>query len=100
MGEVIYWKEYDEPKKVVDFLSKKEMEVKGTWVCNDERVDWVAVIGSIRAKDTSKAVIGLEMLMKDGTRYSSSMDASNEVPLDEIIYKAEKYLEELNKQSK
>lgn len=45
MGEIIYWKKYDEPKMVYDPVRRKDVEVSGEFVCNDDRVAAFTIFG-------------------------------------------------------
>lgn len=104
MGDIIYWKQYDEPRKWFDPIVKKEMESTGQFVCEDERVEraWVTVGMGIFPKDGDlgngrhdnyDCIICCHLLMKDGERKEfitkSDWDNANEKP---SISQAEQYL--------
>jgi len=100
MGEIIYWKKFDEPK-VVELLFgsysyKHKME--GQYECSDERIEMCNFYGWLPTTITNPAELNLTFsaLFKDGSRH----DIKIELPCTQegMIEQAEHYLASLNKQ--
>lgn len=97
----IYWKEYDEPKKVWCPVRNEYYEVKGSYVCEDERVKGFAIIGGMGPKEDSPMYVMAVISFNDGGRWESEKlsDLSKfkipEEPKDYLISQAEQYLNTL-----
>lgn len=49
MSNIIFWKQFDEPMKVVDAKTGEERIIEGEWACTDERVGKVMQYGAMSA---------------------------------------------------
>src|ERR1041385_7393063 len=98
MSNKIYYNKYDEPKKYSHVVNGNlhESEVKGEWLCDSPIVDRVWFVGwGAQWDESGKATeikIGLEMLFKNGGRYSRM--TKNDETQEDLIANAEKYLDE------
>lgn len=91
MGKLIEWVEFDEPKKYKDAVTGKELEMKGEFVCHDERVKkfWFYGGGSVHPENR-EIISYASFLFKDGTRHETRIDDTK--GLDHSITQAENYL--------
>lgn len=98
MGNVIYWKQYDEPKKVYDPLFRCEREVSGQYECTDERVESFWIIGSMSAKPKDeRAYLKGNLYFKNGDRWETPnviySELTSEQITQDLISRAEQYLQ-------
>lgn len=106
MGDIIYWNEFDVPKKVVNPITKKEHEVRGEYVCKDERVEKFWFYGCTSQVPNSGVVVRASLLFKKKEneetwhRWESEpvdVFSNPDSPYNEInnlINQAEQYLKE------
>lgn len=106
MGNIIYWKELDEPIKYIDPITKKEVIKTGDYVCKDERVSKFWIYGSASANPSDGKMYARSSLLfkkKDGEdkfeRWESEKvemrfnpDNAQEA-IDNLINQAEQYLQ-------
>lgn len=102
MGEIIYWKEFDEPTKVHHpYLGGWSIQ-KGEYVCKDERVKQFFFCG-VRSELEDEYFFFGKLIMKNGTPWESQTfirtwewgEEPEEIK-DKIISQAEQYLLSLN----
>jgi len=101
MGEIIYWKKYDEPKKVYNPALQREVEVTGEYVCTDERVEKYWEYGSASRFPSDNSIIAYAtMLFKNGDRWLSKPATIERIHsgIDVLIKEAEEYLKSLKQQ--
>lgn len=103
MGEVIYWKEYDESHIVYDPILKRTVDVTGEWVCDDERVEMIAITGSLPPTikhGQNELRIGIYLTLKNGEEFSEREFVTPETAqsvMSNLISQAEAYLTNLSK---
>lgn len=92
MGEVIYYKKYDEPL-VVEYKGRdgqvKQNKVDGAYVCTDERVEKFWIYGGTGISKDSPMVSYAAFMFKNGERYEKQLTTKD------WEGEAEKYLSEL-----
>lgn len=106
MGEIIYWKKFDEPKiHITRYSSSDGIEGKieskqyGVWCCSDERVDIFNLTAALNPSLTKK---GLELtaliIFKNGEHYIQRKEVTPDTAEDTekiLISQAEEYLKSL-----
>jgi len=98
MGDIIYWKEWEQPKKWVETIRGKSYDrvVTGEYLCKDERVEkfWMYGTASMRGRPFLSIVASL--IMKDGSRWESvPIESESPEDVEKLIELAEQYLKEL-----
>ena len=102
MGEIIYWKEFDEPKPYSYMVGEKNHkgESTGEYVCEDKKVERFIIMSYLRNTDLVEGEIGVraELVMKNGERksFNPTTDSANKWNED-LISQAEEYLKSLPK---
>lgn len=104
MGNIIYWKQYDEPRKYYDQIFEKDREVTGEYFCTDERVErfWVFGCSSIDPSKTGIQMKSTMILKGKEERWESEpievcLDPDNaQETIDNLISQAEQYLQSLS----
>lgn len=96
MSKVIYWKKFRKPKKVFDPIMQVEREINGKYVCTDERVAEVGLLGYLSDSPKNNTMgLRLEMLFKNGNRKSFiAKEIHNKID-EELISEAETFLKNL-----
>jgi len=94
MGEIISWKQYDEPKPVKYLMGDEifERESNGSYECLDERVDILGCWGGA-------SIWGSSLSLYFGFKFKDGRIFSTEIGLpatqEEIEKQAEQYLQSL-----
>lgn len=100
MGEIIYWKQYDEPIRSTDARTLKEYVLEGEFVCTDERVSnvWSYVSFHPTSVDNADLQYVLALFFKDKSRKEFK---SGKIPKNDLyefgllIQEAEEYIKSL-----
>lgn len=100
MGDIIYWKKFDEPKIVFDPVSKKDKEITGEWICGDDRVDAFTVYGCMSGTGTQMH-LGADIktkVMPNGKIYRRTFRITTvkENSLEEIVSMSERWLQDFD----
>lgn len=108
MGEIIYWKKYDEPIRMFDPVLKCERERLGEFVCKDERVIYFDFVGGFSPTGPTIRCYAV-FVFKDGSEHREEINLA--MPMHELmaaadpekmqqdfyILQAEQYLQSLTK---
>lgn len=100
MGQVIYWKGYDEPRIIRDAKTGQGWVVFGKWVCDDVRISLIHFYtGWFRRKwynRRSKRLCLMIITNPPYTPWDYKSENENLVEAEkELIFKAEQYIKDL-----
>ena len=79
MKEIVYWHQFDKPKKIFNPALKIEQESAGEYRSNDTRIKQPYIFGYATLGGDEKIGIKGGVLMQDGSRWEST-------PLSELDY--------------
>lgn len=98
MGEIIYWKEFDEPKIVQQEFPPEKITLYGRYICTDETVKSIRIFGwADTQRETPTFFLKIE-LMLIGSTWQRGLYSSQKSYIDlsnELISQAEQYLQSL-----
>lgn len=98
MGEIIYWKKFDEPKVIKQILGEGSaigIEMSGEYVCTDERVELVNMYGGLGPRSGDEMILFFGVLFKNGSWHKCRINLP--ATQEEIEHQAEQYLQSLPK---